>query len=236
MKKSLFKYARKIHKWAGWILAIQILFWISGGLVMSAIPLEKVHGKHLAQRVLPSTLQLNDYSYPLDSIVAHVKPNISKIEYAQVLSQPYYLVYTDSQTMAFDGQTGKPLPFLSNQHAAHIAKLHYLGQGIVLSTELLAKAPREAARSKGQVWKVRFDDLWDTTLYISPFTGQLLTIRSDIWRIFDFFWMLHIMDYDDRENFNNPLLISFSGAALVFTLTGILLLFQTVRLRRRKSR
>jgi len=48
--------------------------------------------------------------------------------------------------------------------------------------------------------------------------------RNDDWRFFDFFWMLHIMDYEERENFNNPLLITASIFALVTVLAGLLLL------------
>ncbi|MFT6661534.1 MAG: exosortase/archaeosortase [Maricaulis maris] len=48
--------------------------------------------------------------------------------------------------------------------------------------------------------------------------------RNDTWRVFDFFWMLHIMDYEERENFNNPLLITASVFALVTVLAGLLLL------------
>ena len=48
--------------------------------------------------------------------------------------------------------------------------------------------------------------------------------RNDDWRFFDFFWMLHIMDYQERENFNNPLLITASMFALFTVLAGLLLL------------
>jgi uncharacterized iron-regulated membrane protein len=41
------KYWRQVHKWLGFIVAIQVLLWISGGVVMSVLPIEKVRGKHL---------------------------------------------------------------------------------------------------------------------------------------------------------------------------------------------
>ncbi|MEL0657488.1 hypothetical protein V6257_21200, partial [Pseudoalteromonas issachenkonii] len=68
-----------------------------------------------------------------------------------------------------------------------------------------------------------------TTLYLSENNGKVLTVRSTLWRIFEFFWMLHIMDYDQREDFNNPLLISFSANRVLFWLSGILLLIQNIR-------
>lgn len=52
MNKRIFKTARKLHKWLGYFLVIQIFAWLLGGLFMSAMPLEKVHGKHLANRQL----------------------------------------------------------------------------------------------------------------------------------------------------------------------------------------
>ena len=53
--------------------------------------------------------------------------------------------------------------------------------------------------------------------------------RNDRWRVFDFFWMLHVMDYRERENFNHPLLISMAGLALATVLAGLVLLVIRVR-------
>lgn len=54
-------------------------------------------------------------------------------------------------------------------------------------------------------------------------------VRTDMWRLFGFFWMLHIMDYKERENFNHPLLISAAGLALITVLAGLVLLIVRVR-------
>ena len=70
MNKRLFKYARKGHKWLGYLLALQIFFLLLGGLVMSSLPLEKVHGKHLANRSLSSPFLLSDYPASIDKITA----------------------------------------------------------------------------------------------------------------------------------------------------------------------
>ncbi len=56
MKRILMRYTRVFHKWVGLFLALQILLWILGGLVMSAIPLEMVHGKHLANKHVKQNL------------------------------------------------------------------------------------------------------------------------------------------------------------------------------------
>ena len=53
--------------------------------------------------------------------------------------------------------------------------------------------------------------------------------------VFDFFWMLHIMDYDERENVNNLLLRGMTLLALVTALSGAWLLFFAFPRKRRKA-
>lgn len=240
MNKNFLRFSRKLHKWAGLILAIQILFWILGGVIMSAIPLEKVHGKHLANRHLENTFTRSDYIYSVDALIREFKRPIKQIRFEQVLDQPFYLLHVNApqgeNIVAVNALTGDKLARFSDQQAAEIAKKHYLGDGDVSTVQLLEQAPMEASRNQGAVWQIVFDDTWNTTLYISPRSGQLTTIRSDIWRIFDFFWMLHIMDYEEREDFNNPLLIGFASGALIFTLSGFVLLFSSFRSWKRAKR
>ncbi len=75
------------------------------------------------------------------------------------------------------------------------------------------------------------------TLYLSPETGELVSRRHELWRIFDFVWMLHIMDYEERENVNNWVLRTFTWAAVAMALSGAwLLLYNLPRRKRRKVR
>ncbi len=56
-------------------------------------------------------------------------------------------------------------------------------------------------------------------------TGEVLYHRDKTWRLFDVFWMLHIMDYTGRKNFNNPLVVTAAIGGLWLALTSIWLLF-----------
>lgn len=232
MNKRIFKHARKLHKWLGYLLALQIFAWLLGGLVMSAIPLEKVHGKHLAARQLDNPFKQQDYSASLDSIVAQLSDPV-QISYRHFLTTPIIVVTTAQGESSYNGRTGQLLAAPTQQNIIANAKAHLLIDATVIHVMQLDIGPREVGY-KGNLWQVQFDDLWSTTLYLSALNGQVITVRSTIWRIFDFFWMLHIMDYDEREDFNNPLLISFSATSVLFCITGMLLLLQNVRLRRRK--
>ncbi|KZN34690.1 hypothetical protein N480_20625 [Pseudoalteromonas luteoviolacea S2607] len=231
MNKTALKPARKIHKYLGYLLALQIFAWLLGGFVMSAIPLEMVHGKHLAQRQLENPFQATDYTASLDSI-KHAIVNLQKIEYTHFLERPIIKV-TGKSIHFFDGQSGMPVKPPSESQIRQQANAHYLGNAQPATVKLLEKGPREV-QYRQNIWRVEYEDWVSTTIYLDSNTGQVITVRSTLWRIFDFFWMLHIMDYDERDDFNNPLLISFSATSVLFCISGMILLLQSPPWRRRR--
>lgn len=233
MTKTAFKPIRKIHKWLGYLLAIQIFAWLLGGFVMSAIPLGKVHGKHLAHRQLDNPFKRADYSANLNVIIKS-QDALSSIAFKHLLNIPTIKVQGD-KTAWFNGITGEALAAPNETLIRKQANAHYLGNGKINAVQLLAKGPREIGYRKN-VWAVTYNDWCSTTLYLEAQSGQIITVRSTIWRIFDFFWMLHIMDYDEREDFNNPLLISFSVVSVLFCLSGMFLLFQAPPWRKRRPK
>ncbi|MDP9348245.1 MAG: hypothetical protein M3P24_03745, partial [Gemmatimonadota bacterium] len=78
-------------------------------------------------------------------------------------------------------------------------------------------------------WAVAFDHPSGATAYVAAETGTVVRVRNDKWRIFDFFWMLHTMDYQGRDDFNNLLLRAFSVLGLVTVASGFLLFWLTSR-------
>lgn len=232
-KQKLYRYSRKIHKWVGLFIVIQVLFWITGGLIMSSIPLDKVHGKHLHTKLTPKEVSVTDYRKSLDSIIENNEHNPISIKFYRVNNEPVYEIQDKSASYYYSGITGNHLELLTQVQIEEFARKYFTGNEPVNSSEMIKKIPLEASKLKEPAWRISFDDFINTTFYIHPYNGHLLVVRSDIWRLFDFVWMLHIMDYDTRNDFNNPLLITFAASALVFTISGIILLFQVFQRRRR---
>jgi hypothetical protein len=85
---------------------------------------------------------------------------------------------------------------------------------------LIEKDPPIEYRGALPVWQLVFDDEAGTHLYVSPATGKVAARRSGVWRVYDFLWSLHIMDYQTRDNFNNWLVVIASAIGLVLTITG----------------
>ena len=65
----------------------------------------------------------------------------------------------------------------------------------------------EAREHEGPLWRIDLGDPEQRSAYVSAQTGRLLELRGSAWRWWDFFWMLHNMDYAKRTSFNHPLIV-----------------------------
>lgn len=213
---------RKIHRWVGLVIGIQVLLWIAGGVYMSAVPLNWVHGKHLISP--PEALQP-----PVGQIVMNLDlSGYQSLNWIDRAGAPVLeAVNFDNEVVFLDPMSinPKPLEKLEKSVVQRLAGERYVGEGALETIEYLEVLPSEASGIQIPVYRVLFDDWCNTTFYMHPFSGKVLKVRSDIWRLFDIFWMLHIMDYETRDNFNNPLLIGSAVVALIFTVTGMMLVF-----------
>ncbi|MBU2070042.1 MAG: PepSY domain-containing protein [Gammaproteobacteria bacterium] len=235
----MLKWCRHLHNWLGLILFVQILLWFLSGLVMAILPIEQVRGEHL--RTTPSAQWQQALISPALVLANHSQH--ASFSLGQQLSMqpnglsvlPVYLVDDAGQRFRYSAVDGQPLTALSAPQIAELAQAQYQGNGSRGQAVLLQQAPAEVRQLPTPLWQLQFADGDNTVFYLDPATGAVLRVRTDGWRWFDFFWMLHIMDYDERSNFNNPLLITTAGASLLFTLTGILLLWQRYRPKRRRQ-
>ena len=60
-------------------------------------------------------------------------------------------------------------------------------------------------------------------VYLDPYSEKIVAIRSNQWRVWDFMWGIHIMDWNERDNIGNIFLKVFSILALLSALSGIYL-------------
>ncbi len=212
---------QRIHLWAGLILGIQVLLWMASGVVMSVFPIELVRGETTAYSAPKTALDAQTYASP-GGIIAQAE-GATSVELRRFLGRPVYVTSGPGAAAAiFDAETGEKLTPLSENDVRKIARQDYVGEGEIARAALVSFPPREY-RGETPIWRVDFDDKRHTRLYISPSSGEVRARRNDIWRLYDFFWMLHIMDYEDREDFNNPLVITAAVTGLIFALSGMII-------------
>ncbi|MEL6111252.1 MAG: PepSY-associated TM helix domain-containing protein [Pseudomonadota bacterium] len=225
----------QLHRWVGLLLGLQVMLWMLSGVIMTWIPFPLVKSKPTTALVYPAELSVQVYASP-GGILAQT-PGATQISLQTFQGKPVYVTEGNNQDHLFDAISGKKISPLRKDQALAVANADYAGDAPVRHVRLMTKTPGEF-RGKTPVWQVEFRDPNATRLYISPFTGEVLTRRNNYWRLFDFFWMLHIMDYEEREDFNNPLLRIAAGLGLVFALSGLILValrFAQGRFWRRRS-
>lgn len=105
-----------------------------------------------------------------------------------------------------------------------------------VATERVTEASGEYRGKPVPAWRVRLDDDRDSHVYVHPITGAITSVRNDTWRRFDFFWMLHVMDYEEREDFHHPLITIVAIGGVLTSLTGLVLTVMLWWARRRGAR
>ncbi len=223
--------ARKTHKWLGLFIGAQVVVWSLSGLYMTVIHIDMIHGDHLVRNPPPVPIEAALMGDPLRLAAAH---GADQVRLARVRERPAYVLTRAHGEVVVDAMSGIALPPPSEAEVRAIATNIYMGEEAIASARLITRVPGEIRGRKAPLWRVEFDQWNQPTLYLSPTTGELIARRHELWRIFDFVWMLHIMDYDERENVNNPLLRGFTWGAVLMALSGLWLLFHAFPRRKRK--
>jgi hypothetical protein len=215
---------RKIHKWVGLILGLQFVLWTFSGAIMAVLDMEKVGG-HSAPAVSTST-----DPWPADLSAPKLAGPVEGLTLRKLVGRPIYEVRDPQGLRLLDARTGAPVA-VDAALAEKIARSAFHHSAPTTSVQRLDKANLEAREFAGPMWRVNFADEEKSSSYISIESGQALVNRGDTWRIWDFVWMLHNMDYVNRTSFNHPLIIFVAFGALWLSFTGFYLLFKSFRRR-----
>jgi uncharacterized iron-regulated membrane protein len=222
----MLRWALQLHKWIALVVGIQVLFWVGGGLVMTAIPIGKVRGEHQAKPVDSGPIPLGTVMSPAD-IVA--KTGFKAPNEAILKMTPQGPIWVLRSARGSEGYyaaaTGDDVRELTPDEASKAAASAFTGPGKPVRATLLDDVVPEEADATAPLYLVEFDDKDHTHLYLDAFTGEVLSRRSDTWRFYDFFWRLHAMDWKTGNNFNHPLIVATTAVTLFMVLTGFVLLW-----------
>jgi len=222
-KRRFFRVLTKVHKWAGLILATQILLWFLSGFVMTIFPIDQVRGRHMASKApmaFEAAPQIN-----LTMLSRNYGPDLEKAELRSIAGTPvYYLIGADGDQIV-DARDGAKY-VITEPEIRKLAEHYYDGAGTVEALNKLDEAPLDY-RGETPVWQAVFEDKQKTRLYLDATTGDLISVRTRLWRVFDTMWAMHIMDYTERDRTSSWWLRLFASAGLLFTLTGLGLLLSS---------
>ncbi len=228
-------YIRLLHKWLGLLVGLQVLVWLSSGLYMVLLDIDFIHGDSLVKNMQQTVTMPQNSAIDISDLRTRYA-DATAITLTPVMGRPLFAVSTPNETLLIDPQSGKLISPLDERTAREIARFHFNGDAVIKKASLITSdPPMEIQTRRLPLWRIDFNDAYNTSFYVDPFTGTLVTRRFQYWRIFDFMWMLHIMDYQERANAHSLLLKSAQVTGLLFSISGLWLLFYSFPGRRRKA-
>ncbi|WP_350286884.1 PepSY domain-containing protein [uncultured Croceitalea sp.] len=218
VKRKTAKWIRKSHRYLGIFLGLQFLMWTISGIYFSWTDIDAIHGDHFKNMehqpqaftglIAPSELKLEN--------------GINSIEIRDINNVPYYWV---NQNQLFNALDGKVKSSINKDEALYIAGNRIKKELQVNDVAFIEKVDthHEYREKLLPAYVISYEGHENLKAYVSAVDGKFQTVRHRDWRIFDFLWMTHTMDYEGRDDFNTTVLRAFSLLGLITVLSGFLL-------------
>ncbi len=234
--KSMKYYIRKSHRYLGLFIGIQLLFWSVGGLYFSWTNIDKIHGDHLVNLPKNEIIIQKDLLSP-DQVLDNSKIDQSQIKsivLESVDGVTFYRIQNKNNSFVLvDARAGSVKTPMSKEEATVFAQNIFIPNNSVINVDYItAKNIKDHWQYRGgalPAYAVSFNHASNSVVYISTEKWKFEKIRNNQWRIFDYLWMLHIMDFEEREDINNIILRVFSILSLLTVLSGFVLFYQSSR-------
>lgn len=217
-------WLRRIHKWVGLAMGLQVILWAVSGAGMALLDMKQVAGGASVESPIPLPSGTTP-AWPAIRAALAGTP-ITALKLRPLLGRQAVEVEAAGQVLLFDAADGRPLA-IDRDTARAIAVAAHPGRAVVLRNTPLSALDLAVREHRLPIWRVDFADEGNSSYYVSGASGTVLERRNDSWRWWDMFWMLHTMDYARRTSFNHPLIIAIGFAMSWFAVTGLWLLFAT---------
>jgi len=209
---------RKIHKYLSFFISVQLLLWTISGIYFAFNKIELVRGEQYLKKTEES-YDLSIFNFKIDKA--------SDIDFQKRLGKEIIIINSNNSVRYLD-KFGMPVKKMSSIEAIESVINQTSLTPLIAEEVLNEKAGSEFRGRSLPIYRVKTKskDDYKINVYINMYSGDVVAIRSDKWRIWDLMWGLHIMDWKERDNIDNLFLKIFSILALVSSLTGIMLFFK----------
>ena len=228
MSIGLKKSMRAWHRWLGLFTSIQLLLWTVSGLFFTIPDITDVRGEQY--RLIKDSLEMEAKPNNLAPIQSIIKKDSDFLEeeFKVILrkraqSWVYQVQSSNRKTKIYNAFNGQQLGSISQSEAIWVVdnKTTMKPIGVDLINE-----PKIGSEYRGRdlpLYRVRVEKPESGVVYIDPITGDIMAIRTTLWRAWDFLWSLHIMDYRERDDFSHWLIRIFAALSVLTVVSGIVL-------------
>ena len=214
---------RRWHRLVALVTSCQLLLWTLSGLYFAFIDIDYVRGHQFKRS--PSAAQL-DISSLATGVVSAKKVVIQE----RLTGELIVGVQTDDGIQWLDAK-GASVEALTGEQALTLGAERTViepDQVEWVDAEMPGSEYRGAPLPLWRLWRAEDPG---RVAYVDAMSGEVVAVRHDAWRWWDFLWSLHIMSYEDRDTIGTLLLKIFSVLALATAVLG-LWLFLNTRVRR----
>ena len=218
------KKIRKVHTYLGIFIGFQLLLWTISGLYFSWSDIDRIHGDHfLKENIKP--IAYNNLKSPTE--IMGKKP-VYSVALRSLGEKAFYWI---NDSLLIDAQSGEVKNGISEEEALLIAADKVADELEIEKIEKITQTDRhhEYRNRNLPAYLISYKGNEGVHVYISVNDASFQRIRHSSWRVFDFLWMTHTMDYKGRDNFNTLVLRVFSLLGLVTVLSGYLMWFLSFR-------
>lgn len=209
---------RKIHKYLSFFISLQLLLWTVSGIYFAFNKIELVRGEQYRKQVEQS-IDLGDFDFEI--------PNTTDVNIQKRLGENIAVIKVDGTTKYLN-RSGESISKLTESEAMNLVISNTTLSPVLVEEIVNERSGSEYRGRSLPIYKVesKTNKGLDINVYLDVYSGEVLAIRSNQWRIWDLMWGLHIMDWKERDNISNILLKIFSILALVSSVTGVMLFFK----------
>lgn len=238
-------YTKKLHRYFGVFIGIQFLLWTVGGFYFSWTNIEEIRGEHLLKE-REGSVSANDLASPAAAAEAIARDKgvngINGVRLAFILDKPVYEITFQEKgrmrTVLADAATGTLREPVLKEEAVKISNASLANPSkiadIHLVTEQEVGGHHEYRGKPLPAWAVSYSEPAGLVVYVAQDTGRVESLRTSPWRVFDFLWLFHTLDFYGRDDINNWVLRAFSVLGLITIFSGYILFFITSPWFRRK--
>lgn len=207
-------WQRRVRKWHNRIAVIgflQLFAWTVSGIYFAFTDIDHVHGDDYR---VASPERLIDFSALNLSTTFAGKLTVQERLPGEII------ISSNGRWLTAQGD---PVRMLNQSEALSLGKAQTT---LNLSVANLIESAEPTSEFRGRalpLWQLIDTDQPSVKVYLDAYSGSVSAIRNDAWRIWDFLWSLHIMDYSTRDEIGTVLLKIFSVLTLFTALLGIAL-------------
>lgn len=207
-----------LHRWTSLAAILQLSVWTTTGFFFAVVPIQRIRGE---DRTVPHTHHPIPWdrvgALPVGALAGATEATIRVVD-----GRPMIVATGGERRWALDATSGAPVEFDVGA-AARIARADQVGSPEVSAVTRVESTPIEYRDRPVPAWRVDLSDGRETRVYVDALTGAVTARRNGLWRIYDFLWSLHIMDYRGRDDFNHLLIQGFALIGIATVLTGAVL-------------